>query len=76
MSTKSRRCKGVLKQEVVIAKHLLLVPWRLLKYAFVGLDVKGVYLIFWRDLMHLVGQGKRVIRGRERHGRCVMDQCK
>ena len=40
-------CRHTLEQEVVTAKHLLLVPWGLLKYAFVGLDVKGVYLILW-----------------------------
>lgn len=39
-------CEDVFEQEVNKAKHLLLVPWRLLQYAFVGLDVKGVYLIF------------------------------
>lgn len=48
----------MLGQEVVTTKHLLLLPWRLLKYAFVGLDIKGIYFILGRDLMYLVRQGK------------------
>lgn len=42
-------------------KDVLLLPWRLLKYEFVGLDIKGVYFILGRDLMQLVRQGKCLI---------------
>ena len=35
-------CKDTLKQVAATAKHLPLAIWRLLKYAFVSLDVKGV----------------------------------